>query len=874
MGFFSMKRAAAALLAFAVAIPLALLCAGAEENEGWLYIDGENITRTVNSAVIYRGIPSTGQSQWGANAVIDAEGRVASVYEGGDAAGADLAVPEGGAVVSVSGSKTQWLRDNLLQGRYVYYDGVTRRLFAARSKKDINPYFEATAEVAGEKDEYRLAEPEGNGDPLITYSVALNKKGEIIARGTNVEKPEDGSVISAHGEAGMRFLVTSAPLGAQCTVKDGVATVKYTEKMLGRTLELATAEAEARTEAAKAAFADADHGAAQAILDAVKEIANGKPDYQTVFDAVYELENTLPALLADRRIYELRAAIHTPAETNAAEVAAVVSRAAEAGLNRIILRMSNGYGTFLKMPEGSRFTQDEKFGGFDVLGSYIESCRRAGISLEVCAEVYYNEYAAVAEPGWTTVSPGGETGLSKKFFSPASREFAEYYVDYIKYLVTHYDIDGLMLDWLRYPKFSEETDLGYDEQTLAEFAEKSGISAADAETLKTELFSHPKWTEWVEFRSGLVTGLLESISEAVREARPDINITAVAGRDNVPHYYMQDVSGWLTNKLADGICLAFFEGDGEENDAISPAEHESGIVAEKCRLPAAFAGNEAYFYAGLDSGAAIDRSVLEREILDVRALNADGVVFSDLNALIAQNYASALKTGLFEKPSVAPGDDPASCATDILNYAKTKINGVITELGGCDEEAAAQAFSAINDAMSTIGEKGIPAERAERLESEIAMIFSRSEAKSAVLKEFSALSKLARLSKEPAEFIPPDDTDESGEDSSEEPPEESSEPDEESISGHESESEEPPHAGVSAGRILAFVFVGLTFAAAAAAAVTGIIRRRRKADRTGMYSSRLNEGGESPAAQEDAADGASGGEESEEDGGEESEDGE
>ena len=871
MGFLSIKKVAAAFLAFAVAIPLALMCAGAEENEGWLYIDGENITRTVNSAVIYRGIASTGQSQWGANAVIDAEGKVTAVYEGGDAAGADLAVPEGGAVVSVSGSKTQWLRDNLLQGRYVYYDGVTRRLFAARSKMDINPYFEATAEVTGEKDEYRLAEPEGNGDPLITYSIALNKKGEIIARGTNVEKPEDGSLISAHGESGMRFLVTSAPLGAQCTVKDGVVTINYTEKMLGRTLELAIAEAEARTEAAKAAFADADRGAAQAVLDAAKETADAKPDYQAVFDTVYELENTLPALLADRRIYELRAAIHTPVETNAAEVAAVVSRAAEAGLNRIILRMSNGYGTFLKMPEGSRFSQDEKFGGFDVLGSYIESCRRAGIGLEVCAEVYYNEYAAVAEPGWTTVSPGGETVLSKKFFSPASREFAEYYTEYIEYLVTHYDIDGLMLDWLRYPKFSEETDLGYDEQTLAAFAEKAGISAAEAEALKTELFSHPKWTEWVEFRSGLVTGMLESISNTVRKARPDITITVVAGRDNVPHYYMQDVSGWLENKLADGVCLAFFEGDEEENDAVTAAEHESGIVAEKCKLPAAFAGNDAYFYAGLDSAASIDRSVLEREILEARALNADGVIFSDLNALIAQNYASALKAGLFEKQSVAPGGDPASGATDILNYSKTKINGVITELGGCDEKTAAQAFSAINDAMSTISEKGIPAERAERLESEIAMIFSRSEAKAAVLKEFSALSKLAKLSKEPAEFIPPEDTDESSEAPSEEPPEESSEPAEESGSGHESAAEEPPRTGVSAGRILAFAFVGLAFAAAAAAAVTGIIRRRRKADRTGMYSSRLNEGGETPGKPEGTAYEAPDGGESEENGGEESE---
>ena len=839
MGFLRIKKITAALLALAVAIPLALTCAVSADDAAWLYVDGENITRTVNSAVVYRGVVSTGQSQWGANAVADADGKITAVYEGGDAAGADLAVPEGGMVISVSGSKTQWLRDNLQPGRYVYYDGVTKRLFAARAKKDINPYFESVAEVTGEKGEYRIIEPEGNGDPLISYSAALNKKGEVIARGTNVEAPEDGSVINAHGESGMRFLITCAPLGSQCTVKDGAATFKYTEKMLDRTLELAIAEAEAKAEAADAEFADADREAAKQLLDAAKETAKakGKLDYQTVFDTVYELEYTLPVLLADRRIYELRAAIHTPEETNASEVAAVVTSAANAGLNRIILRLTNGYGTFLKMPEGSRFAQDSKFGGFDVLEAYTEACRRAGIGLEVCAEVYYNEYAAVAEPGWTTVTPGAEQGLSKKFFSPASQEFADYYVGYIKYLVTHYDIDGLMLDWLRYPKFSETTDLGYDEQTLAAFAEKAGISAAEAETLKTELFSHPKWTEWVEFRAGLVTGLLERISETVREERPDIVLTVVAERDNVPHYYMQDITGWLENKLADGICLAFFEGDEEENDAITPLQHAAGIVSEKGKLPAAFAGNDAYFFTGLDSGSAIERSVLESEILESSALNADGVVFSDLNALIAQNYAAALKEGLFAKPAVAPGGDPAACATELLNYSKTKINGVITELGGCDETVAAQAFSAINDAMSAIGEKGMPAERAGSLEGEIAMIFSRSEAKSAVLKEFSALAKLAKLSKEPAEFTPPDENDES----SEPEPEDSQEESEASADESAPESvpaEEEPGAGINVGRILAFTFVGLTFAAAAAASVTGIRRRRKKSARTGAYSAR------------------------------------
>ena len=88
-----------------------------------------------------------------------------------------------------------------------------------------------------------------------------------------------------------------------------------------------------------------------------------------------------------------------------------------------------------------------------------------------------------------------------------------------------------------------------------------------------------------------------------------------------------------------------------------------------------------------------------------------------------------------------------------------------------------------------------------------------------------------------AEFTPPDENDES----SEPEPEDSQEESEASAGESAPESvpaEEEPGAGINAGRILAFTFVGLTFAAAAAASVTGIRRRRKKSARTGAYSAR------------------------------------
>ncbi|MBR4799716.1 MAG: hypothetical protein IK047_05590, partial [Clostridia bacterium] len=56
--------------------------------------------------------------------------------------------------------------------------------------------------------------------------------------------------------------------------------------------------------------------------------------------------------------------------------------------------------------------------------------------------------------------------------------------------------------------------------------------------------------------------------------------------------------------------------------------------------------------------------------------------------------------------------------------------------------------------------------------------------------------------------------------------------------------EEDPRESASVGRILAFCFVGITFAAAVAAAIAGVRRRRKKAANTAKYPVREAEDGD------------------------------
>lgn len=108
--------------------------AAASEKAAVTIADGVNVTRWDNFLVVYKDIAATGQNEWGHNIVVNADSQVVRILEGGDAAGKNLAVPVGGMVVSATGEKAEWLKDNIAIGDYVIYDDMTGRVMASRRK--------------------------------------------------------------------------------------------------------------------------------------------------------------------------------------------------------------------------------------------------------------------------------------------------------------------------------------------------------------------------------------------------------------------------------------------------------------------------------------------------------------------------------------------------------------------------------------------------------------------------------------------------------------------------------------------------------------------------------------------------------------------
>ncbi len=828
------KRILAVILVMLFVLPFSLFNVSAA-NEKWTFIDGENITRQINTAVIYKGLESSGQTRWGLNIAIDKDGTVTALYAGGNSEGENLKIPEGGAVISASGIRLGWFDENVRIGSKLYYDGYTQRLFLCDANGNFDPYFTENATVSGNGSSYLLTHPEVEGTPPYTYDIAVDKDGTVISRGSGLEAPENGFILSAATEDDRNFLIMYAPLGAKCFLENGIAKFTYSTGLLRTTARLVFEEAKAKADYATESFLDVDFEKLTSVIDAAERKLNEEWDYRKLIDYILQLEKDIDEICTEPYYGELRAAFHTPMETDSYAIYTTVKSAKDAGLNTLILRVSNGYNTIVPMPEGSKFSQNPIFKGLDVIDTYSKACEQEGINLSLCFDVYYNESANLAESNWITAANSTKLGLSNKYFSPGSVDFKTYYLEYIEYVVSKYDdINNIMFDSLRYPKFHEDCDIGYDYHTMQKFSEEQEVSIHDVQAIKTELFKSPLWNEWNKFRLSLVDGMAKSISETVRTARPDITMTVVTARDTVDYYYLQNSLDWIDNNVFDGICLAFAERDSDENDLISELALNDGIITEKSEIFRAYTSKKSFFFTLFDSRRKTTSELFKDNINEARANGSDGFVVSDLNAFIMQNYYGSLSATVMKSESVSPFGDLDKNIKKILENTKIKINGNLLSAGAYEEKSANAASAKINEALVLIDEGKFGKDEASTLRQDIAVIFAASEAKDSIVRDFDAIEKAVSLYKEKAV----EDNEEEIETETDESDDTVSEPVDTSKTTSEGEEKKGGLLGIELNLNFAYIliygFVGVAFVGGIISCIMAIKRKGKKAPKRHM----------------------------------------
>ncbi|WP_436912222.1 family 10 glycosylhydrolase [Halosimplex marinum] len=216
------------------------------------------------------------------------------------------------------------------------------------------------------------------------------------------------------------------------------------------------------------------------------------------------------------------------------QVSTLVDEARDANLNAIVaevVRRGDFFGDEALPPRTEADIADD----FDPLAALIEEADEAGIEVHAWMVVNqmwnraeppeaddhaFNRHGPDSDDPWVSVREDGavHSGDNQYFFDPGHPGAADYIARTARSIVENYDVDGINLDYIRYPTPEEELYQvwGYNEVALDRFRDATGRD------------DRPEYTddEWEAWRRKQITNLVRRIYLECYEADPDVRLTA------------------------------------------------------------------------------------------------------------------------------------------------------------------------------------------------------------------------------------------------------------------------------------------------------------------------------------------------------------
>ncbi|MGF1458784.1 MAG: glycoside hydrolase family 10 protein [Leptolyngbyaceae cyanobacterium] len=209
-----------------------------------------------------------------------------------------------------------------------------------------------------------------------------------------------------------------------------------------------------------------------------------------------------------------------------------------------------------------------------------------------------------AHPDWVAYDQAGSPiplGQTKPFYDPANPEVRDYLLRLIDEIISNYDVDGLQLDYIRYPFQDPKAGrtYGYGGAARREFRRQTGVDLADVTPVpdpwlpRAELERQRSlWTAWNNFRIEQVNSFVAETSELVRSKRPEVTLSAAVfamPQEERLLKIQQDWNTWAEKGLVDWIVLMSYAQDANRfAELITPwvAEqtYESTLVIPGIRL--------------------------------------------------------------------------------------------------------------------------------------------------------------------------------------------------------------------------------------------------------------------------------------------------
>jgi uncharacterized lipoprotein YddW (UPF0748 family) len=142
------------------------------------------------------------------------------------------------------------------------------------------------------------------------------------------------------------------------------------------------------------------------------------------------------------------------------------------------------------------------------------------------------------------------------FLNPARPECREWIVGLYEILIENYDVDGIQLDYVRYPEKTKDKDYGFDDYTVNAFMEEKGY---DPRTVRPNSFEADVFAYYKQCQ---VTEYVKMCSTRLRAIDPDLIISLSVYpffTDGVKNF-MQSAELWMDKGYGDLLVpMAYYE---------------------------------------------------------------------------------------------------------------------------------------------------------------------------------------------------------------------------------------------------------------------------------------------------------------------------
>lgn len=221
-------------------------------------------------------------------------------------------------------------------------------------------------------------------------------------------------------------------------------------------------------------------------------------------------------------------------------LARIFDRLAAVGINTVFFETVNaGYPIY---PSAIAPEQNPLIRGWDPLEDAVDLAHERGLELHAWVWTFaagntrhnaiVNQSATYPGPliaahaDWANYDNQGRMipqGQTKPFLDPANPEVRRYLLSLFEEIVTRYDVDGLQLDYIRYP-FQDPSagrSYGYGAAARSQFRQMTGVDPLTLSPGDRQL-----WAQWTNFRTEQIDSFVAETDRLLEQINPDLILSA------------------------------------------------------------------------------------------------------------------------------------------------------------------------------------------------------------------------------------------------------------------------------------------------------------------------------------------------------------